>query len=65
MKRSSPLVFDHSTWLLSLIFFITAGAVIAMPSPIKPNHDGYRECIKLHPDRFCRIDNGFAVKPLP
>lgn len=62
--KPSPGSFDHSTWVLSVMFFIAAGAVLAMPSPLKPDHQGYKSCVKLHPDRFCRIENGFIVPPL-
>ena len=31
---------------------------------IKPDQKGYEQCRKLHPERFCRLFNGFEVEPL-
>ena len=30
-----------------------------------PDKEGLAACQKLHPVRYCRIANGFPVKPLP
>ena len=63
MPRSS-FTPDRTTMVLGLATLVFAGIALAAPSPIKPNVAGYRDCIKLHPDRFCRIDNGFSVPDL-
>lgn len=60
--RSSSL--EPSTWLLLAAGFIAAGFAIAVPTPVKPNPDGLAECLKLHPERFCRIQNGYPVPVL-
>lgn len=62
MRSSFPS--DPTTTVLCIASLIFAGIALAAPSPIKPNEAGYQECVKLHPDRFCRIENGFAVEPL-
>lgn len=38
--------------------------LIAAPQ-VQPNHEGLAKCQELHPIRYCRIANGFPVKPLP
>jgi hypothetical protein len=48
--------------LLTIIGF-GAFAVIAAPETM-PNKAGLDECTRLHPERYCRIANGFPVPPL-
>lgn len=50
--------------LVSLIFGLGAFAIAASPN-VLPNKEGLAKCRLLHPDRYCRIANGFPVKPLP
>lgn len=38
-------------------------AIVAGPE-VHPDHAGLAECVRLHPERYCRIANGFPVKPL-
>lgn len=35
-----------------------------MPTKVMPDQEGYEKCVQLHPDRYCRIANGFRVEPL-
>jgi hypothetical protein len=62
MRSSSPL--DCTTLLLSLCTIPIGIVALLAPSPVKPNDAGYQECIKLHPERFCRIKNGYPVPVL-
>ena len=55
---------DAASFLLvSLIFGLGAFAIAASPN-VLPNKEGLDKCLLLHPERYCRIDNGFPVKPL-
>ncbi len=38
-------------------------AIVAGPE-VMPNQAGLDECVQLHPERYCRIANGFPVEPL-
>lgn len=49
--------------LLLTVFGIGAFAIVASPQ-IQPDHQGLAKCQKLHPERYCRIANGFPVEPL-
>lgn len=62
MRSSSPYVVP--TWLLVASGFLAAVVALSVPLPSKPNAEGFRECLKLHPERFCRIDNGYPVPVL-
>lgn len=37
---------------------------IAAGPQVHPDHAGLAECVRLHPERYCRIANGFPVPPL-
>jgi hypothetical protein len=50
--------------LVSLIFGLGAVAIAASPN-VPPSKEGLAKCMLLHPDRYCRIANGFPVEPLP
>lgn len=49
--------------LLLTVFSLGAFAIVASPQ-IQPDHQGLAKCQKLHPERYCRIANGFPVEPL-
>lgn len=49
--------------LLMLVFGLGAFAIAASPDVIA-DEEGLVKCMKLHPERYCRIANGFPVKPL-
>jgi hypothetical protein len=49
--------------LVSLVFGLGAFAIAASPS-VLPSKEGLDKCLLLHPERYCRIANGFPVKPL-
>ena len=49
--------------LFSCAFGIGVFAIVAAPQAM-PNQAGLTECLKLHPERYCRIANGFPVAPL-
>jgi hypothetical protein len=49
--------------LFSCAFGIGAFAIVAAPQAM-PNQEGLTKCLKLHPERYCRIANGFRVDPL-
>jgi hypothetical protein len=48
---------------VSLVFGLGAFAIAASPH-VQPNKEGLDKCLLLHPERYCRIANGFPVKPL-
>lgn len=55
---------DTASFLLvSLVFGLGAFAIAASPN-VLPNKEGLDKCLQLHPERYCRIANGFPVKPL-
>jgi hypothetical protein len=55
---------DTASFLLvSLVFGLGAFAIAASPN-VLPNKAGLDQCMTLHPERYCRIANGFPVKPL-
>jgi len=55
---------EMPTRLLLAAAFAAAGIAMAVPAPVKPNVEGLQKCLKLHPERFCRIENGYSV-PVP
>jgi len=50
--------------LVTTVFGLGAFAIVAAPSAM-PDHDGLAKCMQLHPERYCRIANGFSVEPRP
>jgi hypothetical protein len=55
---------DTASFLLvSLVFGLGAFAIAASPN-VMPNKEGLAQCMVLHPERYCRIANGFPVEPL-
>jgi hypothetical protein len=55
---------DTASFLLvSLIFGLGAFAIAASPN-VLPNKEGLEKCMLLHPERYCRIANGFPVPRL-
>ncbi len=56
---TSPTVF-----LVGSLSAIATVVALLIPSKVIPDQDGYEHCIQLHPDRYCRIANGFHVEPL-
>jgi hypothetical protein len=50
--------------IVSTVFGLGAFTIAAAPQ-IGPDYEGLAECVKIHPSRYCRIANGFPVKPLP
>lgn len=50
--------------IVCTLFSLGAFAIAAAPHTA-PDEQGLTECLKLHPSRYCRIANGFPVKPLP
>lgn len=57
---SSPIL--SATFLVASIG-LGVFALVAGPE-VQPNHVGLAECQQLHPERYCRIANGFPVPPL-
>lgn len=49
--------------LVTTAFGLGAFAIVASPQAM-PNEEGLTKCLQLHPERYCRIANGFSVKPL-
>lgn len=52
-----------SFMLVTCAFGLGAFAIVATPQAM-PNEEGLTKCLQLHPERYCRIANGFSVKPL-
>jgi hypothetical protein len=52
-----------SFMLVTFAFGLGAFALVAAPQAM-PNQEGLTKCLKLHPERYCRIANGFKVDPL-
>jgi len=50
--------------LVTTVFGLGAFAIAAAPE-VMPNHEGLAKCMQLHPERYCRIANGFPVPPKP
>jgi hypothetical protein len=53
-----------SFMLVTTAFGLGAFAIVAAPNAM-PNHEGLTKCLQLHPERYCRIANGFPVEPRP
>jgi hypothetical protein len=49
--------------LVMTIFGLGTFAIVAAPQAM-PNQAGLDKCLQLHPERYCRIANGFPVEPL-
>ena len=49
--------------LVTVAFGLGAFAIVASPEAM-PNQEGLTKCMQLHPERYCRIANGFPVEPL-
>lgn len=49
--------------LVTTAFGLGAFAIVASPQAM-PNKAGLDACMELHPERYCRIANGFPVEPL-
>lgn len=56
---TSPTVFIVGSLSVIATFF-----TLFMPTKVMPDQEGYEKCVQLHPDRYCRIANGFRVEPL-
>ena len=52
-----------SFMLVTCAFGLGAFALVAAPQ-VMPNQEGLTKCLQLHPERYCRIANGFSVEPL-
>lgn len=49
--------------LVSMVFGLGAFAIAPAPY-VQPNKAGLDQCMTLHPERYCRIANGFPVPRL-
>lgn len=49
--------------LVMTIFGFGLFAIVAAPQ-VQPDKAGLDKCMQLHPERYCRIANGFPVEPL-
>ena len=47
--------------LLTFVFGLGAFAIVASPN-VMANKEGLTKCMQLHPERYCRIANGFPAK---
>jgi hypothetical protein len=55
---------DAASFLLtSLVIALGTFAIVASPH-VTANKEGLDKCQKLHPERYCRIANGFPVEML-
>jgi len=55
---------DATSFLLvSLVIGLGAFAIVASPN-VMANKEGLDKCLQLHPERYCRIANGFPVATL-
>ena len=50
--------------LVGIAAACATGFALLIDVDIKPDQKGYEQCRKLHPERFCRLFNGFEVEPL-
>lgn len=53
-----------SFMLVTFAFGLGTFAIVAAPEAM-PNQEGLTKCMQLHPERYCRIANGFKVEPRP
>ncbi|MAA76994.1 MAG: hypothetical protein CML73_03040 [Rhodobiaceae bacterium] len=60
---SRAYIMNHSPVILLVGLSAICATVfaLAVDVDIKPDQQGYEECRELHPERFCRIFNGFEV----
>jgi hypothetical protein len=55
---------DAASFLVvSLVFGLGIFAIVAGPEAM-PNKAGLDKCLQHHPERYCRIANGFPVAKL-
>lgn len=55
---------DAASFLLaSLVIGLGAFTIVASPN-VTANKEGLDKCLQLHPERYCRIANGFPVARL-
>jgi len=56
---------DFASFFVTMAFFSAAAmAIMKAPDPAA-DHQGLAKCLKLHPERYCRIANGFPVSIRP
>ena len=61
---SKPMIANLASFtLVTFAFGLGAFAIVASPQG-KPNQEGLTKCMQFHPERYCRIANGFSVEPL-
>lgn len=53
-----------TTFVVGSLSIIATVCALFVPAKITPDQQGYEKCVKVHPDRYCRIANGFHVEPL-
>jgi hypothetical protein len=53
-----------SFFFVTMVFSAAAMAIMKAPDPAA-DHEGLARCVKLHPERYCRIANGFPVPIKP
>ena len=53
-----------SFFVTMVVFSAAAMAIMKAPDPAA-DHEGLAKCLKLHPERYCRIANGFPVSIKP
>lgn len=55
------MIRDLPSFLLMMACFGVGAFALAASPNIHPNAQGLTECRKLHPERYCRIANGYPV----
>jgi hypothetical protein len=64
LLASKTMLANLASFMLVICAFgLGAFALVAAPQAM-PNQEGLTKCLKLHPERYCRIANGFRVDPL-
>ena len=53
-----------TTFVVGSLSVIATVCALFIPANVTPDQEGYEKCVQLHPDRYCRIANGFHVEPL-
>jgi len=56
---------NFASFFLVMMAFSAVGMVIAKAPDPAADHQGLAKCLKLHPERYCRIANGFPVSIQP
>lgn len=56
---------DFASFFVVMMLFSAAGMAIANAPDPAADHQGLAKCLKLHPERYCRIANGFPVSIQP